>query len=177
MPLLEHIRPELAAQIRGTTDSEYIYALFLSQLGDWRSEPDVDEIIAALSATLRILTAVRSALKARTRSSLNLVICDENLFVGARLTLDFGRFTLDAPSEDDVRSPFLGLWFTGGGAFEKGPRGWRMSGGAARDRAVLLSSEPLTRDTTGWVEVPEYNALAAVRHGDRVDLSLHEVPF
>ena len=32
--LVEHVRPELAERIEGTTDSEWIYALILSQLDD-----------------------------------------------------------------------------------------------------------------------------------------------
>ena len=32
--LISHVRPELAQKIEGTTDSEWIYALVLSQLAD-----------------------------------------------------------------------------------------------------------------------------------------------
>lgn len=60
VPLLAHIAPHLAGQIRGTTDSEYVYALFLSQLPDWRAEAAPEEIVAALSATLKLLRQVRS---------------------------------------------------------------------------------------------------------------------
>lgn len=177
LPLLSRVRPDVAAHISGTTDSEYIYAVFLSQIEDPSSSPEIDEIIAALSATVRILSEVRAEMGATTKSSLNIVLCDENLLIGARLTLDYGRFPLEEPGEGDIYAPYLGLWYTGGYVFEEGERGWRMQGETAGNRAVILSSEPLTRDTTGWVPVPEYNALVARRSSTGVDLSLHEVPY
>src|SRR5947207_6466582 len=41
--LIEHVRPELAQHIEGTTDSEWIYALVLSQLEDPYSPPETGE--------------------------------------------------------------------------------------------------------------------------------------
>ncbi len=38
--LVEHVRPELAQRIEGTTDSEWIYALVLSQLDDPYGAPE-----------------------------------------------------------------------------------------------------------------------------------------
>ena len=40
-----------------------------------------------------------------------------------------------------------------------------MTGGSGA--ATLVASEPLTRDVSTWVEVPEYSALLVDRHGDR----------
>ncbi|MBF9058574.1 class II glutamine amidotransferase [Rhodobacterales bacterium HKCCSP123] len=177
VPLLAHIDPRLAAQIRGTTDSEYVYALFLSQLPDWTQDAEAEEIVRALSATLKVLRQVRSEVGAETRSSLNLVICDRDVLVGARLTLDYGVYPLPSDSAEDIYSPYLGLWFTSGHVFECGERGWRMVNGDQEHRAILLSSEPLTRDTTGWVEVPEYSAVIATRSGSRVETTVHEVEF
>ena len=177
IPLLRRIRPEVAAHIQGTTDSEYVYALFLSQLEDPSAAPEAEEILEALSATVRVLLQVRAEVGATTQSSLNLVLCNQDLLVGARLMLDYGRFTLGRPSAGGIYTRFLGLWYTGGHTYQAGLRGWRMGGDATDNRAVILSSEPLTRNTTGWVEVPEYNALVARRSRGHVDLSLHEIAF
>src|SRR5262249_30800735 len=43
--LVEHIRPEIARLIRGNTDTEWIYALLLSQIEDPRAELAADEIV------------------------------------------------------------------------------------------------------------------------------------
>src|SRR3954452_4251920 len=53
--LLPHVRPELAQRIEGTTDSEWVYALVLSQLEDPYGDPDAAELAAAVAAALRIL--------------------------------------------------------------------------------------------------------------------------
>ena len=42
--LVEHVRPELAQRIEGTTDSEWIYALILSQLDDPYGLPETREL-------------------------------------------------------------------------------------------------------------------------------------
>ena len=39
-------------------------------------------------------------------------------------------------------------------------------GGAANTNSVIVSSEPLTRDTSTWVEVPEYSMLTVVPKDD-----------
>ena len=45
--LVEHVRPELAQRIEGTTDSEWIYALILSQLDDPYGLPETRELADA----------------------------------------------------------------------------------------------------------------------------------
>ncbi len=41
-----------------------------------------------------------------------------------------------------------------------------MTGGAEAANAILVASEPLTRDVASWVEVPEYAVLhARIRDG------------
>src|SRR5215471_8140517 len=52
--LVNHVRPEFVSRIEGTTDSEWVYALLLSQLDDPFGMPDADEIANATVRTLRI---------------------------------------------------------------------------------------------------------------------------
>jgi glutamine amidotransferase len=49
-----------------------------------------------------------------------------------------------------------------------------MTGGAERADSILVASEPLTRDSSSWVELPEYGALFAdMREGrPRVSVKL-----
>jgi glutamine amidotransferase len=42
-----------------------------------------------------------------------------------------------------------------------------MIGGAKGNSSVIVSSEPLTRDTSTWFEVPEYSALIASDEGGK----------
>ena len=70
--LLDHVRPELAQQIEGTTDSEWIYALVLSQLDDPYGLPETRELADATAKALRILRTVRAAHGIDTSSPVNL---------------------------------------------------------------------------------------------------------
>src|SRR5687768_5769817 len=53
--LAQHVRPELARLVRGTTDSEWIYALLVSQLEDPYVAPKGDALVAAMRAALAII--------------------------------------------------------------------------------------------------------------------------
>jgi len=59
--LVEHVDPALAQRIEGTTDSEWIYALILSQLAEPYGVPETRELADATAAALRILRRVRAA--------------------------------------------------------------------------------------------------------------------
>src|SRR5262249_27942288 len=72
--LVEHVRPELAQRIEGTTDSEWIYALVLSQLDDPYGVPETRELADATLAALRVLRDVRQAHDIDTSSPVNLFL-------------------------------------------------------------------------------------------------------
>jgi glutamine amidotransferase len=64
-----------------------------------------------------------------------------------RYCFDFGRYRTEDPAKlhDDE---------------------WKMSGGAENADAIIVASEPLTKDTSSRVELPEHGALfAEVRRG------------
>jgi predicted glutamine amidotransferase len=45
-----------------------------------------------------------------------------------------------------------------------------MTPAAGRPRSLILASEPLTRDVSTWLEVPEYSMLTAWIEDDGVQL-------
>ena len=67
---------------------------------------------------------------------------------------------------------FLSLWYTLGRNYGLHEDEWKMSGGAAEAQSILVASEPLTRDTSAWVELPEYGAMFAERRGGRPYVSI-----
>jgi predicted glutamine amidotransferase len=153
--LAEHIRPRFLAGIRGTTDSEWIYALFMSQLSDPGAALDEDEA-AGVSVS----------------SSVNLFIANGRQLVALRYCFDFGRYDTKAVQRDalervhEANLSFLSLWYTLGRNYALHGDEWKMTGGAERAESILVASEPLTRDTSSWVELPEYGALfAEIRDG------------
>ena len=90
--LVEHVRPELAECIEGTTDSEWIYALVLSQLDDPWGRPEARELAEATAAALRILRKVREAHAIDTSSPVNLCLSTGRALVATRFSFDYGWY-------------------------------------------------------------------------------------
>jgi len=157
--LVEHVRPELAQCIEGTTDSEWIYALILSQLDDPYGLPEAQELAGATAGALRILRDVRAAHGIDTSSPANLCVCTGRAVVATRFSFDYGWY----PSEDEMLEtdlPFVSLWYAIGGEYTRRDDDWEMTAGDP-PRSVIIASEPLTTDHSTWLEVPEYSMLTA----------------
>jgi glutamine amidotransferase len=157
--LIEHVRPELAESIEGTTDSEWIYALVLSQLEDPFGLPETRELADATAGALRILRTVRAAHGIDISSPVNLCVSTGRSVVATRLSFDYGWY----PPEDEMLEtdlPFVSLWYAIGGEYAERDGGWQMTAGDP-PRSVIIASEPLTTDISSWLEVPEYSMLTA----------------
>jgi len=162
-PLLSpEIKPRYLARIRGTTDSEWIYALFVSQLPD-PSGPATDrQVFEALEKTLGVIRRARERLGISLSSSVNLFIANGSQLAALRYCFDFGCYRTDDPARvHEANLSFLSLWYTLGRDYGLHDEEWKMTGGAERADSILVASEPLTRDTSAWVELPEYCALFA----------------
>ena len=168
-----HVKPEFLARIRGTTDSEWIYALFVSQLPDARAPATEAEVFAALEGTLSILREVRQKIGMTLSSSANLFIANGRQLAAVRYCFDFGRYRADDVARvHEANLTFLSLWYTLGRDYGMHDAEWKMTGGAERADSILVASEPLTRDTSSWVELPEYGALFAEIRNDRPYVSI-----
>jgi glutamine amidotransferase len=157
--LVEHVRPELAQRIEGTTDSEWIYALVLSQLDDPYGLPETRELADAVAEALRILRTVRDAHGIDTSSPANLCFGTGRAVVATRFSFDYGWY----PPEDEMLEtdlPFVSLWYAIGGEYTERDGDWQMTAGDP-PRSVIIASEPLTTDHSSWLEVPEYSMLTA----------------
>jgi glutamine amidotransferase len=157
--LVEHVRPELAQRIEGTTDSEWIYALVLSQLDDPYGMPETCELVDATARALRILRTVRAAHDIDTSSPVNLCLSTGRAVVATRFSFDYGWY----PAEDEMLEtdlPFVSLWYALGGEYDEDDGDWQMTA-ADVPRSLIIASEPLTTDHSGWLEVPEYSMLSA----------------
>jgi glutamine amidotransferase len=164
--LLPHIKPELARAVRGSTDSEWVYALLLSQLPDPWGDFAAQDIARAVQDTLRVLGQVRRGLGIDTFSPMNLFLSDGNDIVAACYTFDLGRY---AGLGDDYHPPdeeALRIWYTTGRAYGLYDGEWRMTGAAHPATSCIIASEPLTRDRHTWSAVPMQHLVYVRRTGD-----------
>jgi glutamine amidotransferase len=160
--LAPHVKPQFLSRIRGTTDSEWIYALFVSQLRDPHAPADEDEVFSSLEKTLAILRKARERLGIAASSSVNLFIANGSQLAALRYCFDFGCYRTDDPARvHEANLSYLSLWYTLGRDYGMHDGEWKMTGGAEHADSIIVASEPLTRDTSSWVELPEYGALFA----------------
>ena len=174
--LAQHVHPAYLSRVRGTTDSEWIYALLVSQFeGELTSirHLDVAEIVAAVKRTLAILREVRARLGIATSSSVNLFIATGRQIAAVRYCFDFGCYPTEHPARvHEANLHYLSLWYTVGHEYGLRDGEWTMRGGSSGD-SVIIASEPLTRDTSSWVEVPEYGMIVADLSSGRPALQTH----
>ena len=165
--LLAHIKPEYLSQIHGTTDSEWIYALLVSQLTDPFEKLEENNLFKAIQDTLQVIRDIRAKLGIALSSSVNLFVANGTQLAAVRYCFDFGCYrTEDASKVHEANLNFLSLWYTLGRDYARHGDEWKMTGGAANADSIIIASEPLTRDTAAWVELPEYGALfAEIRDG------------
>lgn len=156
LDLLPFMKPEIASLIRGTTDSEWLYALIMSQVGDPTADLSADDIMAAVRQALEIVRSVREKRGIHVSSSVNLFLCDGNDLVATRFTFDFGCYPENI---NQANLSYLSLWYTFGRDYGFHDGEWKMLGGLSDQDSVIIASEPLTRDPSTWIEVPEYSMI------------------
>jgi glutamine amidotransferase len=163
--LLPHIRPEFAARIEGTTDSEWIYAVLRSQIDGPDDNLSAREISDAVVATLRIIRGVRHKRGIKIASGTNLFVTDGRSMVTTRFSYDFGCYEGRISPSDLI---FHSLWYTAGRNYGNHDGEWKMVGAVQDADSILIASEPLTRDTSTWIEIPEYTILTVSRADGRI---------
>jgi glutamine amidotransferase len=155
--LLKYIRPEIAARICGSTDSEWIYALLISQIPNSKDNLRAPDLIAAVEKTLLIIREVREHSGLSIHSPVNLFLCDGRNLVATRYIFDYGCYP-DSP--DSINVIYPSLWYTFGSEYGFHDGEWSMKGGVTNYDSVVIASEPLTGDVSTWLEVPEYSMLS-----------------
>ena len=172
--LLDSMRPEISNLIRGTTDSEWIYALIVSQLADPRGAGAADDLVRAVDQAFALIRNVRARLGIATSSSVNLFLTTGEQIAAVRYCFDFGCYKTEDPAKvHEANLTFLSLWYTSGSEYGYHDGEWKMTGGADTADSIMIASEPLTRDTTTWLEVPEYSMIYADTRSGRPTVEIH----
>ncbi|WP_131778622.1 class II glutamine amidotransferase [Legionella bozemanae] len=170
--LLEYIDPEYEKHIHGTTDSEWIYSIFLSQLPSPIGNYQTEDIIKAITETLKILHYIRQKRNIRINSPVNLFITNGEFIAATRFVLDYGWPEPDDPSPS-AHSGYHSLWYTFGDSYGLYDNEYKMKAGTKK--SIIIASEPLTEDTTTWLEVPEYTLVVARQAGDEINITSQDI--
>jgi glutamine amidotransferase len=157
--LVAHVRPELAGRVEGTTDSEWIYVLLLSQLRDPFGAASAAELTEATIRTLSLIRDVRSRNGIDTSSPVNLFVSTGRCLVATRFSYDYGWYP-DGDHLLEIDLPYVSLWYTLGEEYCERDGEWVMVGDGT-PTSLMIASEPLTADTSTWLEAPEYSILTA----------------
>src|SRR5699024_6327009 len=96
---------------------------------------------AALQAMFHDLAALKAEYGLHAASALNMVVTDGEVMVGSRYI-------------DDAQATPLSLHHSEGSRYVCDADGCGMRRTAAHEQAVLIASEPLTRETQHWKSVP-----------------------
>jgi predicted glutamine amidotransferase len=138
--LIGRLSDEAFGWIKGSTDSEHIFALYIDH---YRTAPGegASRLEAAMQATIESLKSLRAELPARAEAYLNLAVTDGHSAVVSRIASD------ESPES---------LYFIGGRQYDCVDGVCTMRPG--HGNAVLVASEPLSRDE-GWTPVPANHLL------------------
>jgi glutamine amidotransferase len=106
---------------------------------------------------------------------MNLVVADGRAIIATRFAFDYGWYP-DAETyfSKHRRYDFTSLWCTAGRDYVCRDGEWIMRG-AEHPQSVLVASEPITKDRSTWVEVPEYAMLTASLHDGTVEITTREL--
>jgi glutamine amidotransferase len=176
-------KPEIVAHLAGSTDTETLYCLLMSQYEDPTRDMDSDEIIDGLARFMRQIIAIKQRHKNGGLAKLKFFLADGNDLVVANIGLGFDYATEIDTAWEDVRHAKPGtrehkiagviepVWYLSGsdyGEMADGDRAgqftMRQRGSAATD-AVVISSEHLTEDASEWTPV-EFQDVVFFRRGD-----------
>ena len=170
--LLEFINPNYRDKIKGNTDSEWIYALFISQLQGQNGNYATNEIIKAIIETLKILQRIRHKHNLVTNSPVNVFITNGEFVAATRFVFDYGWQPLNGPPS--THFAYHSLWYTYGEGYGYFDHEYKMKTGGKKS-SLIVASEPLTEDTTTWIEVPEYTLLVARFENEEIKIVSQDI--
>lgn len=165
------MNPKFSQQISGTTDTEWIYALFLSELYKYKTIEDVATLQQAVIDTLAILEKIRREKGIVTASPVNLYITNGTTLIVTRFVFNYGYFPSGISDEHFI---YHTLWYTLGEQYTREDGQFKMQS-SNKNSSIIIASEPLTEDTTTWMEIPEYTIFTAYSDNDEIKIEISDI--
>jgi len=157
--IINSLKEEVYQTIKGGTDSEHCFAMFLNELPDLHKQLSRRELREAM---MRTVHKIEKMMKGKCPAALL------SFAVTNGSTIVVTRYSVGTPM-------FASLYISMGSRFEEvSPRNFKMHDAfkvsSSKAGAVIVSSEPLTTGGTDeWLEVPERSLLCigGCHHDDR----------
>jgi predicted glutamine amidotransferase len=139
--------------VRGSTDTEHVFAAYQQLLGDAAADPTLDDLAGALVETLAYIQQLKEDVgEGEASTHANFCLSDGERIVASRYT---------HPADQPAQSLYVGTarsFHCEDGEFHaKQPRG---------DGAVLVASERLWDDDEVWQKVPQNHIVTVDRDGN-----------
>ncbi len=165
--IIAECKPEVVAHLSGSTDTEPLYCLLMSQYDDPSRDMDADEIIAGLRQFMQVVLDIKRRHNNTKIAKLKFFLADGNDLVVANMGLGPDYATEIDASWDDLRGSKPGtpefalagvlepLWYLAGDDYAKYEGTYDMKvadGGKAS--TIIVASEHLTEDPSSWTRVP-----------------------
>lgn len=149
--LKRQIRRELSDEVynwlRGQTDSEHFFALFLDRILKKKGKHSAKDMVTAMRETIQYTEMLRKKNKIEEPSYLNIVISDGKRIIGT-------RYISDPKAEEP-----LSLYYSEGSSYVCENGICRMVKADPSQHAVLIVSEKLTDLRQDWKKVPVNHAV------------------
>ena len=160
-------KPQVVRHLTGSTDTEPLYCLLMSQYEDPTADMKPDEIIAGLSSFMKVIRDLKKRHDNRGIAKLKFFLADGNDLVVANIGLGFD-FAQDIEGDFDEwrRAPkgsrelklagvIEPVWHLAGRGYGlKGDRYGMDAVGGDNPDTIIISSEHLTDNSKDWQPVP-----------------------
>ena len=175
--LLQHCKDEYLEQMRGSTDTEFLYVLLLSLLeGD--SDGDVQK---AIEEMLRLIARAMQELELPGLTKLKMALVAPDRIIGINWGLghhgevdpagDWRELRKAGPGTDDFALSMLlePMYLLMGRNFEKVESSYEFEECTEEEAtAVIFASEPLTEDHDGWLNVDYGEIVFLEKKGEHI---------
>ncbi len=150
--LLNILSDEFYLGIRGNTDSEHIFALFLHLYAQAQGESKKQRMISGMLETVSTLNELTDKVGERGRSHYNFAFTDGEEIIVTRYA-----------DSEEIAAPSLFYWSGIGQIGEKN----------SEPQGIIVASEPFTAQQSEWVEIPP-KSLAFIDSASNI--SFTEIP-
>jgi predicted glutamine amidotransferase len=161
--LLRELKDEAYDAIKGSTDSEHLFGLFLNNLKDPSAPVSTEEMVDAMFAMFGDLNRLLFEHNIRAHSYLNLVVSNGKSVVATRYTTN-------------PRVQPATLYYMFGKQYVADDYRSYMLPDDGRSEAVVIASEPFTSVKSDWVKVSR-NSMIIVDEDLSIRFADIELPF